>query len=94
LANLEEVLSQTVRLLRPGGRLAIISYHSLEDRLVKHCMQDWSRDCVCPKSMPRCTCRGRRLFRLLTPKPLKPSAAEMETNPRSRSARLRACERV
>ncbi len=94
LEHLERFLQRAPEWLEPEGRLAVIAYHSLEDRLVKHRMQDWSRDCVCPKSMPRCTCRGRRLFRLLTPKPLKPSAAEREANPRSRSARLRACERV
>ncbi|MGH7627847.1 MAG: 16S rRNA (cytosine(1402)-N(4))-methyltransferase RsmH [Gemmatimonadales bacterium] len=75
--------------LAPGGRLAVISYHSGEDRLVKHAFQDWSRRCICPPAHPVCTCRGRPLGRAEPRKPILPAAAEIEANPRARSARLR-----
>jgi 16S rRNA (cytosine1402-N4)-methyltransferase len=72
-----------------GGRLAVISYHSGEDRLVKHAFQDWSRRCICPPAHPVCTCRGRPLGRAAPRKPILPDAAEIEANPRARSAKLR-----
>ncbi len=75
--------------LTPGGRLAVISYHSGEDRLVKHSMQEWSRSCVCPPGTPLCTCRGRALGRLEPRKPIRPDANEIAHNPRARSATLR-----
>ncbi len=75
--------------LTPGGRLAVISYHSGEDRLVKHSMQEWSRSCVCPPGAPLCTCRGRALGRLEPRKPIRPDASEIAHNPRARSATLR-----
>lgn len=75
--------------LTPGGRLAVISYHSGEDRLVKHSMQEWSRSCVCPPGTPLCTCRGRALGRLEPRKPIRPDATEIAHNPRARSATLR-----
>ena len=76
--------------LKPGGRLAIISYHSGEDRLAKHTMREWSLSCVCPPKQPRCTCRGKALGELLTKRALTASPEEIALNPRSRSARLRA----
>jgi 16S rRNA (cytosine1402-N4)-methyltransferase len=76
--------------LEPGGVLAIIAYHSGEDRLVKHAMRDWSLSCVCPPKQLQCTCRGRSLGELVTKRALKASAEETAANPRSRSARLRA----
>jgi len=94
LEHLRRFLDHAHRWLAPGGRLAVISYHSLEDRMVKQSMQDWSRDCICPKSMPKCVCRGKKLFRTLTRKPLFPSAEEVALNPRSRSARLRVAEKL
>jgi 16S rRNA (cytosine1402-N4)-methyltransferase len=73
----------------PGGLLAVISYHSGEDRLVKHAFQDWSRACICPPAHPVCTCRGRPLGRAEPRKPILPQASEVQTNPRARSAKLR-----
>lgn len=79
--------------LAPGGRLAVISYHSGEDRLVKHAFREWSRDCVCPPAQPVCTCRGKALGRL-TPRrqPIGPDPTEIAANPRARSAKLRIFE--
>jgi 16S rRNA (cytosine1402-N4)-methyltransferase len=76
--------------LKPGGRLAIISYHSGEDRLAKHTMREWSMSCVCPPKQPQCTCRGKALGKLLTKRALTAGPEEIGLNPRSRSARLRA----
>jgi 16S rRNA (cytosine1402-N4)-methyltransferase len=78
--------------LVPGGRLAVISYHSGEDRAVKHAFREWSRSCVCPPRQPVCTCRGRPLGRVLTRKAVAADAAERTANPRARSAHLRAFE--
>lgn len=75
--------------LPPGGKLAIISYHSGEDRLVKHAFQEWVRACVCPPEQPICTCRGRPLGALEPRKPIRPTDAEIATNSRARSATLR-----
>lgn len=75
--------------LVPGGRLAVISYHSGEDRLVKHAFREWAQRCVCPPGHPVCTCRGRPLGRLETRKPIEPGPDEVAANPRARSARLR-----
>ena len=89
-----EVLETALPLLRdklkPGGRLAIISYHSGEDRLAKHTMREWSQSCVCPPKQPLCTCRGKALGELLTKRALTAGPEEIALNPRSRSARLRA----
>lgn len=75
--------------LAPGGRLAVISYHSGEDRVVKHAFREWATACICPPIQPVCTCRGRALGRLAPRKPILPSADECAANPRARSARLR-----
>jgi len=94
LSNLEEALSQTVRLLSPGGRLAVISYHSLEDRLVKRFMRQESKGCLCPPMVPVCTCGHSATLRLINRKPITPSHGEKEANPRSRSAKLRVADRL
>lgn len=94
LGALEEGLPRIRDLLAPGGRLVVISYHSLEDRIVKHAFRDWSRACVCPPEIPVCRCRGEPLGRVLTRGPLTPGDAEVEENPRARSAKLRAWERA
>ncbi|HSJ07008.1 MAG TPA: 16S rRNA (cytosine(1402)-N(4))-methyltransferase RsmH [Longimicrobiales bacterium] len=76
--------------LQPEGVLVVLSYHSLEDRLVKDAFREWSRSCVCPPELPVCRCRGQALGESLTRKPVMAGPAEVESNPRSRSARLRA----
>jgi 16S rRNA (cytosine1402-N4)-methyltransferase len=78
--------------LAPGGRLGVITYHSGEDRIVKHLFREWGRACVCPPRQPVCTCRGRALGRVVTKKPIVADAAEVAANPRARSARFRAFE--
>ncbi|WP_428103922.1 16S rRNA (cytosine(1402)-N(4))-methyltransferase RsmH [Candidatus Palauibacter sp.] len=93
LAALSEGLEGIRGRLAPGGRLAVLSYHSLEDRLVKDAFRDWSADCRCPPGLPECRCRGRSLGRTLTRRPLRPSAEEVGGNPRARSARLRVWEK-
>lgn len=93
LSALETVLQVAIDLLRPGGRLVVISFHSLEDRIVKQTFALESRDCVCPPDQPVCTCdHSPRLRRI--GKPVKPSQAEVESNARSRSAIMRIAERV
>jgi len=88
------VLERALPLLRdrltPGGVLAVIAYHSGEDRLVKHTMREWSQDCICPPRQLSCTCRGKRLGDLISKRAIKATDVETAANPRSRSARLRA----
>ena len=93
LEALREGLEAIARLLKTEGRLVVISYHSLEDRIVKETFREWSRECVCPPEWPICTCRGHALGRLLTRKPVMPGDAEVAANPRARSARLRGWAR-
>jgi 16S rRNA (cytosine1402-N4)-methyltransferase len=90
LGALERALPLLRDMLVPDGVLAVISYHSGEDRLVKHTIREWSRDCICPPKQLQCTCRGKSLGAVLTKRALTASTAETSTNPRSRSARLRA----
>lgn len=90
LERLERALPVLRDALEPGGVLAVLSYHSLEDRITKLAFREWSRDCVCPPRLPVCACRGRALGEPLTRKPLRPSEEEVSSNPRARSARLRA----
>ena len=94
LDNISLALPQAVKLLRPGGRLVVLSYHSLEDRLVKEFLRRESRACLCPPRTPACICGHKPSLRLLTPKPVTPTPEEIAVNPRSRSAHLRAAERV
>jgi len=94
LDALERGLPQAVRRLRPGGRLCVIAFHSLEDRIVKQVFARFSRGCTCPPEVLGCRCGGERLLRVLTKKPITASPAEIRDNPRARSARLRAAERV
>jgi 16S rRNA (cytosine1402-N4)-methyltransferase len=94
LGALEAVLPQAVHVLAPGGRLAIISFHSLEDRLVKTFFRRESQDCLCPPKMPACSCEHQASVRIVTRRPMVPSDAEKTRNPRSRSARLRVAEKL
>jgi 16S rRNA (cytosine1402-N4)-methyltransferase len=94
LGALERMLPQAVDLLAPGGRLAVISFHSLEDRIVKDYMRREASDCVCPPEAPFCTCEHRAILRLLTRHPVEPGEQEARANPRSRSARLRVAEKL
>ena len=94
LESLEVGLPAAFEMLRPGGRLAVISFHSLEDRIVKRFFRDRSRGCTCPPELPVCVCGKEPEARVLTPKPLRPSPAEVDHNPRASSARLRVAVRI
>ncbi|HET8527339.1 MAG TPA: 16S rRNA (cytosine(1402)-N(4))-methyltransferase RsmH [Gaiellaceae bacterium] len=90
LGSLEEALPAALELLRPGGRLAVISFHSLEDRIVKHFLRDRERGCTCPPDFPVCVCGREPELRAVQRRPIRPSQAEVAANPRAASARLRA----
>jgi len=94
LDHLEATLKQAINLLGFDGRLVVISYHSLEDRIVKHFMQQESRDCICPPGVPTCICGHKACLRLINKRVITPSPTEVQLNPRSRSAKLRAAERL
>ncbi|MBJ7601336.1 MAG: 16S rRNA (cytosine(1402)-N(4))-methyltransferase [Candidatus Nephthysia bennettiae] len=94
LGSLESGLRGALDILGPGGRMVVISFHSLEDATVKRFFAEESRDCLCPPRQPVCTCAHRASLRVLTRKPVRPTAEEVSANPRSRSARLRAAERL
>jgi len=94
LGNIERGLRAALDVLRPGGRLIVISFHSLEDRAVKTFMARESRDCICPPHLPTCVCGHRAGLRLVARRPVKPDAAEVERNPRARSAVLRVAEKL
>jgi 16S rRNA (cytosine1402-N4)-methyltransferase len=92
LERLETALRQAISLLGINGRLVVISYHSLEDRIVKQFMQREAKDCICPPSTPTCVCGHKASLRLISKKVITPSLAEVKINPRSRSAKLRVAE--
>jgi 16S rRNA (cytosine1402-N4)-methyltransferase len=94
LEAIETVLPDALRALAPGGRLAVIAFHSLEDRIVKRYFRRESQDCICPPSLPVCRCDHRRTLREVTRKPVMPSEDEIRANPRSRSAKLRVAEKL
>ncbi len=94
LVELERFLDDAVERLALGARLSVLSYHSLEDRIVKHAFQRHTAGCTCPPSFPVCVCSRRRVMALVTKKPVRPTLAELGENPRARSARLRVLERV
>lgn len=94
LNNLEKFLEQTVSKLEKGGRIAVISFHSLEDRIVKKFFQTNARGCVCPKEFPLCVCGKKKTLEIVTKKPLMATEAEISKNPRSRSAKLRVAQKV
>ncbi len=94
LNQLAEVLPKTLNHLKSGGRLVVISYHSLEDRIVKRFMIEKVKGCICPPRMPVCACGRKPELKLLTKKPLTPSTDEIQLNIRARSAKLRAAEKL
>ncbi len=93
LGQLERFIEPAVRSLRPGGRMAVIAFHSLEDRIVKHSFVRLQGRCSCPPDFPECRCDPEELVRVLTRSPIRPTDEEVRANPRSRSARLRVVER-
>ena len=94
LSQLPSLLEAALRVLEPGGRLGVISFHSLEDKIVKNFFRMMNKDCTCPQNAPVCVCSGRRSVNLLTKKGITPKIEEIERNPPSRSARLRVVEKV
>jgi 16S rRNA (cytosine1402-N4)-methyltransferase len=94
LEVLQQFLATVLDLLRPKGRLCILAFHSLEDRIVKQWINAQAKGCTCPPDFPHCTCGRLPTLRRLTPKPLRPGAAEVEENPMARSTRLRAAEKL
>jgi 16S rRNA (cytosine1402-N4)-methyltransferase len=93
LDSLDQFLTQVLDCMKPGGRLCTVAFHSLEDRIIKDRFREWSKSCVCPRSIPLCQCTGRPWVKLLTRKAVRPGPEEIERNPSSRSARLRAVEK-
>ncbi len=94
LRNLEEALSQAANLIKKGGRIVVISYHSLEDRIVKNFFKKENKGCVCPPRFPVCKCGHKATLKILMPKPLTPSEEETTANPRARSAKMRVAEKL
>jgi 16S rRNA (cytosine1402-N4)-methyltransferase len=93
LDHLETFLDSALNLLKPGGRLSIISFHSLEDRIVKHRFKAFARGCTCPSDLPQCVCGQKPVAKIITPKALRPSPEEIQVNPMARSARMRVVEK-
>jgi 16S rRNA (cytosine1402-N4)-methyltransferase len=94
LPALEKGAQGALNVISKGGKVLIISYHSLEDRIVKRTFSNAARACTCPPEQPVCTCGGKPQFKVLTPKPITPTKEEIDKNPRARSAKLRAIEKI
>ena len=94
LGSVERAMEAAIPLLNPGGRLAVITFHSLEDRIVKNAMAEAAKGCTCPPNFPVCVCGKKPKVKLISRKPIVAGEAELELNPRSRSAKLRVCEKV
>lgn len=94
LGIISETIRTAVRSMRKGGRICIITFHSLEDRIVKETFKELSASCVCPPELPMCVCDKKKEVKIITRKPIIPSAEEIEANPRSRSAKLRIAEKI
>ncbi|MFW6280940.1 MAG: 16S rRNA (cytosine(1402)-N(4))-methyltransferase RsmH, partial [Halanaerobium sp.] len=94
LDQLKILINKAVSYLNPGGRIVIISFHSLEDRIVKHTFRELAEDCVCPPDFPICVCDKESELKIITKSPVQAEESEVEKNPRSRSAKLRAGERI
>lgn len=94
LGALSDALEAAVRVLRPGGRIAVITFHSLEDRIVKRFFAKNTEQCTCPPDLPMCVCNNKGVLRTITRKPILPSPEELQANPRARSAKLRVAEKL
>ncbi len=94
LGSVEKVMADAIPVLNPGGRLAVITFHSLEDRIVKTAMAEAAKGCTCPPNFPVCTCGKKPQVKLISRKPITACDEELEANPRSRSAKLRVCEKI
>lgn len=94
LDSLEEVLPQALRLLKKGGRIVVVSFHSLEDRIVKNFFKNESKDCICPPKNQICQCGHKKQLKIITKKVLEPTKEEVKFNPRSRSAKMRVAEKI
>ena len=94
LGSVEKVMGDALDCLNPGGRMAVITFHSLEDRIVKNAMAEAAKGCTCPPSFPVCVCGKKPKVKLITRKPIVPGRDELEANPRARSAKLRVCEKL
>lgn len=94
LGAVEEVMDKAIDLLNPGGRLAVITFHSLEDRIVKSAMAEAAKGCICPPEFPVCVCGRKPRVKLITRKPITSAQEELDRNPRARSAKLRICEKI
>jgi 16S rRNA (cytosine1402-N4)-methyltransferase len=94
LMAVEEAMEQSIACLAPNGRLAVITFHSLEDRIVKTAYRKAAQGCTCPKDFPVCVCGKKPKIRLITRKPMQPGKSEIAENPRARSAKLRVCEKI
>ena len=94
LGSVERVMSDAIDMLNPGGRLAIITFHSLEDRIVKNAMAEAAKGCTCPPHFPVCVCGKKPIVKLVSRKPIVSGDEELERNPRARSAKLRICEKL
>jgi len=94
LGSVEKVMEDAIPCLKPGGRLAVITFHSLEDRIVKTAMNAASKGCTCPPNFPVCVCGKKPKVKLINKKPIVATQQELEENPRSRSAKLRVCEKI
>ena len=94
LGSVEKAMQDAIPLLNPGGRLAVITFHSLEDRIVKNAMAEAAKGCTCPPNFPVCVCGKKPIVKIISRKPIVATEEELEVNPRSRSAKLRVCEKL
>ena len=94
LGSVEKAMQDAIPLLNPGGRLAVITFHSLEDRIVKNAMAEAAKGCTCPPNFPVCVCGKKPIVKIISRKPIVATDEDLEVNPRSRSAKLRVCERL